>query len=65
MLNFNYKDGNIIVNEISPENYSVTYKNVTATYMFLSQEDALQLFIEALKDKSSVIYRLLKGGDSK
>lgn len=65
MLTYSYKDGNIYVSSLAPYNFECKYKNIATTYIAFNQDDALAIFLEALEDKRSVIYRLLKGGDSK
>jgi hypothetical protein len=63
ILIFNYKDSNILVNELAPYNFNVRYKNVSTTYISFTAEDALQIFIETLQRKGSDLYQLLKGGE--
>ena len=63
MLNFIYKDSKIFVNQIASFNYQCSYKHVSTTYIAFTEDDALQIFLEALEDKRSIVYRLLKGGE--
>jgi hypothetical protein len=63
MLTYSYKDSKIFINQLASYNYQCSYKHVSTTYIAFTEDDALQIFLEALEDKRSIVYRLLKGGE--
>jgi hypothetical protein len=53
----------VVVRALGLNSYSCTYKHVATTYIAFNIDDAYDIFIEAINDKRSIVFRLLKGGN--
>jgi hypothetical protein len=60
-----YGDTNILVESLGLNSYLCSYKHVKTTYIAFSILDAYDIFIEAINDKRSIVFQLLKGGDAR
>jgi hypothetical protein len=58
-------DTNVIVQALGLNSFQCSYKSVTTTYIAFSIDDAYDTFIEAINDKRSIVFQLLKGGDKR
>jgi len=55
-------DTNVIVQALGLNSFQCSYKSVTTTYIAFTIDDAYDIFVEAINDKKSIIFKLLKGG---
>jgi len=65
ILEMPYGDTNILVESLGFNSYVCSYKHVSTTYIAFSILDAYDIFLEAINDKRSIVFQLLKGGDAR